>query len=72
MKGGGYYSARTKGAKDVIDNATPENPSALSTGIESVWVNGELVYQDGATTDARPGTGIRSGPARGHHASRQA
>lgn len=23
MKGGGYYSARTKGAKDVIDNATP-------------------------------------------------
>ena len=23
MRGGGYYSAVTKGAKDVIDNATP-------------------------------------------------
>jgi N-acyl-D-amino-acid deacylase len=43
----------------VIDNATPEDPSALSTGIEMVWVSGELVYADGATTDARPGKIIR-------------
>jgi N-acyl-D-amino-acid deacylase len=43
----------------VIDNATPEDPSALSTGIEMVWVSGELVYADGATTDARPGQVIR-------------
>ena len=43
----------------VIDNATPENPSAISTGILSVWVSGELVYQDGETTDARPGRVIR-------------
>jgi N-acyl-D-amino-acid deacylase len=43
----------------VIDNATPEDPSALSTGIEMVWVSGELVYADGATTDARPGHVIR-------------
>ena len=43
----------------VIDNATPDNPAALSTGIESVWVSGELVYRDGATTDARPGKIIR-------------
>ncbi len=43
----------------VIDRATPERPDTLSAGIESVWVGGELVYQDGAATDARPGKVIR-------------
>jgi N-acyl-D-amino-acid deacylase len=43
----------------VIDRATPENPSALSDGIVSVWVGGELVYHDRATTNARPGRVIR-------------
>lgn len=28
----------------VIDNANIQNPTALSTGIEKVWVNGEMVY----------------------------
>ena len=45
----------------VIDRATPENPAALSAGIRSVWVNGELVFADGATTGARPGRIIRRG-----------
>jgi N-acyl-D-amino-acid deacylase len=39
----------------VIDNATPQNPSALSSGIGKVWVNGVLVYADGRETGARPG-----------------
>jgi N-acyl-D-amino-acid deacylase len=43
----------------VIDRATPEQPDTVSEGIESVWVNGELVYKDGATTNARPGRIIR-------------
>lgn len=43
----------------VIDRATPEQPELLSDGINSVWVSGELVYQQGATTDARPGKIIR-------------
>ena len=43
----------------VIDRATPEDPLALSEGITSVWVSGELVYQQGAATDARPGKIIR-------------
>ena len=42
----------------VIDRATPQEPTALSDGIDSVWVNGELVYRDGATTGQRPGTFI--------------
>jgi len=28
----------------VVDNATITNPTALSTGVEYVWVNGKLVY----------------------------
>jgi N-acyl-D-amino-acid deacylase len=43
----------------VIDRATPEDPDAVSTGIESVWVGGELMYRDGQTTAARPGEIIR-------------
>jgi N-acyl-D-amino-acid deacylase len=47
----------------VIDNATPQNPSALSGGIAKVWVNGVLVYADGQETGARPGRFLaRSAP----------
>ncbi|MFN8668802.1 MAG: D-aminoacylase [Gemmatimonadaceae bacterium] len=43
----------------VIDNATTKDPHALSTGIASVWVNGQEVWHDGKGTGARPGTVIR-------------
>ena len=43
----------------VIDHATPQQPDLLSTGIATVWVGGEVVYRDGAVTDARPGKVIR-------------
>lgn len=39
----------------VIDNATMTNPTALSTGIIKVWVNGKTVYQDGAAVPNFPG-----------------
>ena len=39
----------------VTDNATPENPHALSDGIERVLVAGETVFAEGRTTGARPG-----------------
>ncbi|MBN8652620.1 MAG: serine hydrolase [Cytophagales bacterium] len=39
----------------VIDNATIENPTALSTGIEYVWVNGKLVYQNQKAVENYPG-----------------
>ena len=38
----------------VIDNATFTEPFRLSSGIERVWVSGELVW-DGEPTGARPG-----------------
>ena len=43
----------------VIDHATPLAPTELSEGITSVWVSGELVFTDGATTENRPGKVIR-------------
>ncbi len=43
----------------VIDNASITNSKALSTGIEMVWVNGELIYQDHKATGKRPGVLIK-------------
>jgi len=47
--------------ESVLDRATPEEPHALSAGIERVWVNGEVVYQDAAATGRLPGRAIRRG-----------
>ncbi|HTI63520.1 MAG TPA: D-aminoacylase, partial [Gemmatimonadaceae bacterium] len=43
----------------VGDRATIANPHALSVGINTVWVNGEVVYSDGKTTGAHPGRVLR-------------
>ncbi|MBJ89220.1 MAG: aminoacylase [Woeseia sp.] len=43
----------------VTDRATPEAPHVPSLGIEKVWVNGQLVFDDGRVTDNRPGKPIR-------------
>ncbi|HEY7236432.1 MAG TPA: serine hydrolase [Gemmatimonadaceae bacterium] len=43
----------------VGDRATIENPHALSTGIETVWVNGEVVFGDGKTTGRYSGRVLR-------------
>ena len=48
----------------VADRATTADPHALSVGIRSVWVNGQLVYDQGRTTAARPGQVIRRTTAR--------
>jgi N-acyl-D-aspartate/D-glutamate deacylase len=47
----------------VIDRATPEHPHEPSAGIRRVWVNGEVIYEDGRATGRRPGRAIyRSDP----------
>ena len=53
----------------VSDRATPESPHARSVGIDRVWVNGAVVYQNGETTGARPGRVVRRGEAAGTNAS---
>lgn len=45
----------------VKDNATIQNSKALSSGIEMVWVNGELVYQQQKATGKLSGTLIKRG-----------
>jgi len=43
----------------VIDRADFTDPTALSDGIEQVFVNGETVWSGGASTGARPGRVLR-------------
>ena len=45
--------------KTIIDNATPAQPHAVSTGIAKVWVNGTLAYEGGRVTAARAGQILR-------------
>lgn len=43
----------------IIDRSTTADPKAVSTGVRSVWVNGQLVFDSGRTTSARPGLVVR-------------
>jgi N-acyl-D-amino-acid deacylase len=43
----------------ITDKATTQNPGALSTGVAKVWVNGGLVYANGAATGVRSGVPVR-------------
>jgi len=43
----------------VADRATTDDPHVTSVGIQSVWVNGVLVYDGTTVTDARPGRVLR-------------
>jgi N-acyl-D-amino-acid deacylase len=43
----------------VGDRATTAEPHALSTGIERVWVNGDVVFEKGKATGAMPGKVLR-------------
>ena len=43
----------------IIDRSTVLEPHRTSSGVDTVWVNGEVVYKDGQTTGARPGMPIR-------------
>ena len=45
----------------VNDNATISNPTALSDGIEKVWVNGKLVFSEKAATKVYPGMFVKRG-----------
>jgi N-acyl-D-amino-acid deacylase len=49
----------------VTDKATFENPHQYSEGIEQVFVNGVVVWEDGAHTGALPGRGLRGPGYRG-------
>ena len=43
----------------IAATATIEDPFKPSAGIHTVWVNGKPVWQNGASTAARPGTVLK-------------
>jgi len=43
----------------IIDNATMQDPTALSSGVAKVWVNGQLAFSDGQPTGVFAGQVIR-------------
>ena len=43
----------------VTDHASFETPQALSTGIHTVWVNGEIVFDSGKPTGRYSGRALR-------------
>ena len=47
-------------SRTVVDRATTAAPQAVSAGIKTVWVNGVVVFADGATSGSRPGHVLRS------------
>jgi len=55
----------------IIDRATTEDPRAVSTGVRMVWVNGEVVFENGKATGRYPGKALRVGGQAGTRAGRQ-
>ena len=51
--------------KTVIDRSTFSDPGILATGIEKVWVGGELVWDGAKVLDARPGQVLSPGSSGG-------
>jgi N-acyl-D-amino-acid deacylase len=49
----------------VIDRATNAEPHLVADGIRTVWVGGQVVYQDGRDTGARPGRVLRNSRIQG-------
>jgi N-acyl-D-amino-acid deacylase len=43
----------------IIDRSTPKDPHAISAGVDRVWVNGVLVYEDQKTTGRYPGSALK-------------
>lgn len=56
---GGYADLVLFDLASVMDRSSIKTPHVQSAGIVKVWVNGELVFEDGATTGNRPGRVIR-------------
>ena len=47
--------------ESVIDRSTTTTPQTPAAGVRIVWVNGDIVYQDGKPTGRYPGRALRIG-----------
>jgi N-acyl-D-amino-acid deacylase len=55
IREGAYADLVLFDAATVIDRSTTKDPKAMSEGIRSVWVNGQLVFDRAKTTGRHPG-----------------
>lgn len=55
IKVGNYADIVLFDPDTIIDNATMDDPTAVSTGIKNVWVNGLLVFDNGEPTHVYAG-----------------
>jgi N-acyl-D-amino-acid deacylase len=56
---GNYADLVLFDAETVKDRSTAAAPNVTSVGIEMVWVNGQVVFEDGAVTGNNPGMPLR-------------
>jgi N-acyl-D-amino-acid deacylase len=59
LAAGNYADITLFDAATVIDRADFQHPTEPAAGIDTVFVNGSPVWQDGAPTGARPGKALR-------------
>ena len=59
IKAGNYADLVLFNPATVKDNATIQDSKALSSGIEMVWINGQLTYQNKKATGNFPGVLIK-------------
>jgi N-acyl-D-amino-acid deacylase len=56
----GYFADLTVfDPETVLDMADFDHPVEPAAGIDTVFVNGRVVWRDGAATNARPGKALR-------------
>jgi len=59
IQAGHYADLVLFDSETVADRATAQDPHLASVGIEKVWVNGQLVFNDGKVTGIQPGMVVR-------------
>ena len=59
LRTGAYADLVLFNPDTVIDQSDFDHPTTPAAGIEHVWVNGRLVWRDGAATGERPGRALR-------------
>ncbi|HEX9895922.1 MAG TPA: amidohydrolase family protein [Gemmatimonadales bacterium] len=61
VRAGGFADLVLLDTLAVLDNATTAEPQRTASGIRRVWVNGQVVYEDGKVTGRYPGRPLRRG-----------
>jgi N-acyl-D-amino-acid deacylase len=64
IKPGAYADLVLFDPASVSDHSTFDAPQSLSTGVARVWVNGQVVLEDGRTTGTHSGQVVRRGAAK--------